>query len=203
MTGFMSASAGRHRSPGRSSTVLPCRFRSRHPGTRNVFSRSYQPMREFRSSRCSATSARSSTATCSWASSAPISALSSTKRGNVTWQRQAVDRLVPRNGRWAATSACPKPLARLKRGSGSQSHSSMCAHSRQNEKSEAWRCRFRGPPFVMTCAGDCNRGANSSEELVMAKYMLAVHSCDGELREPMSAEEMQRSWQQIGVLEAE
>ena len=55
----------------------------------------------------------------------------------------------------------------------------------------------------MTCAGDCNRGANSSEELVMAKYMLAVHSCDGELREPMSAEEMQRSWQQIGVLEAE
>ena len=37
----------------------------------------------------------------------------------------------------------------------------------------------------------------------MAKYMLAVHSCDGEVREPMSPEEMQRSWQQIGILEAE
>jgi hypothetical protein len=37
----------------------------------------------------------------------------------------------------------------------------------------------------------------------MAKYMLAVHSCEGEVRPPMTAEEMQRSWQQIGLLEAE
>jgi hypothetical protein len=33
--------------------------------------------------------------------------------------------------------------------------------------------------------------------------MLSVHSCEGEVRQPMSAEEMQRCWQQIGILEAE
>jgi hypothetical protein len=37
----------------------------------------------------------------------------------------------------------------------------------------------------------------------MAKYMLAVHACDGEVRPPMTAEEMECSWQQIGLLEAE
>ena len=37
----------------------------------------------------------------------------------------------------------------------------------------------------------------------MTRYMLSVHSCEGEVRQPMSAEEMQRSWQQIGILEAE
>lgn len=37
----------------------------------------------------------------------------------------------------------------------------------------------------------------------MAKYMLAVHSREGNVRPPMSDEEMQRSWQQIGKLEAE
>jgi hypothetical protein len=37
----------------------------------------------------------------------------------------------------------------------------------------------------------------------MTRYMLSVHSCDGEVRQPMTAEEMQQSWQQIGVLEAE
>jgi hypothetical protein len=33
--------------------------------------------------------------------------------------------------------------------------------------------------------------------------MLSVHSAQSEVREPMSAEEMQHSWQQIGMLEAE
>jgi len=37
----------------------------------------------------------------------------------------------------------------------------------------------------------------------MTRYMLSVHSVAGEVREPMSAEEMQDSWQQIGILEAE
>ena len=37
----------------------------------------------------------------------------------------------------------------------------------------------------------------------MTRYMLSVHSVEGEVREPMSAEEMQRSWQQLRVLEAE
>jgi len=33
--------------------------------------------------------------------------------------------------------------------------------------------------------------------------MLSVHTCEGEVRQPMTAEEMQHSWQQIGILEAE
>jgi hypothetical protein len=37
----------------------------------------------------------------------------------------------------------------------------------------------------------------------MTRYMLSVHSVEGEVREPMSAEEMQHSWQQISILEAE
>jgi len=37
----------------------------------------------------------------------------------------------------------------------------------------------------------------------MTRYMLSVHSGQGETREPMSAEAMQRSWREIGVLEAE
>jgi hypothetical protein len=37
----------------------------------------------------------------------------------------------------------------------------------------------------------------------MSRYMLSVHSAKDEVREPMSAEDMQRSWQQIGILESE
>ena len=37
----------------------------------------------------------------------------------------------------------------------------------------------------------------------MTRYMLSVHSAPAEVQEPMSPEEMQRSWQQIGILEAE
>ena len=37
----------------------------------------------------------------------------------------------------------------------------------------------------------------------MAQYMLSVHSCEGEVQEPMSEAEMQHSWQQIGTLEEE
>jgi hypothetical protein len=33
--------------------------------------------------------------------------------------------------------------------------------------------------------------------------MLSVHSCDDEVRPPMSAEEMQQSWQQITALESD
>jgi hypothetical protein len=37
----------------------------------------------------------------------------------------------------------------------------------------------------------------------MSKYMLSVHSCEGDVRPPMSAEDMQQSWQQITALESE
>jgi hypothetical protein len=37
----------------------------------------------------------------------------------------------------------------------------------------------------------------------MAQYLLSVHSVEGEAREPMTAEEMAQSHEQIGVLEEE
>jgi len=37
----------------------------------------------------------------------------------------------------------------------------------------------------------------------MTRYMLSVHSGPAQVQEPMPAEEMQKSWQQIGILEAE
>jgi len=37
----------------------------------------------------------------------------------------------------------------------------------------------------------------------MAQYMLSVHSVEGDVREPMTDEEMQQSWKQIQVLEEE
>ena len=37
----------------------------------------------------------------------------------------------------------------------------------------------------------------------MAKYLLSVHSVDGEVGDPMTDEEMQQSWKQIQVLEEE
>ena len=37
----------------------------------------------------------------------------------------------------------------------------------------------------------------------MPRYLLSAHSVDGETREPMTAEQMQHSWQPIQALEAE
>jgi len=37
----------------------------------------------------------------------------------------------------------------------------------------------------------------------MTQYLLSVHSVEGEVREPMSNEEMQQSHKQVGMLEAE
>jgi len=37
----------------------------------------------------------------------------------------------------------------------------------------------------------------------MARYLLSVHSVEGEVREPMTDEEMQQSHKQLGVLEGE
>ena len=37
----------------------------------------------------------------------------------------------------------------------------------------------------------------------MAQYMLSVHSVEGEVRDPMTDEEMQQSYQQLGILEEE
>ena len=37
----------------------------------------------------------------------------------------------------------------------------------------------------------------------MAQYLLSVHSVEGEVREPMTDEEMQQSWRQVSILEKE
>ena len=37
----------------------------------------------------------------------------------------------------------------------------------------------------------------------MTQYLLSVHSVDGEVRDPMTEEEMQQSWKQIQVLNQE
>ena len=37
----------------------------------------------------------------------------------------------------------------------------------------------------------------------MPRYLLSAHSVDGEVREPMTEEQMQQSWQQIAPLEAD
>ena len=37
----------------------------------------------------------------------------------------------------------------------------------------------------------------------MARYMLSVHSVDGDTREPPTAEQMQRNWQQLQIVESE
>jgi hypothetical protein len=37
----------------------------------------------------------------------------------------------------------------------------------------------------------------------MAHYMLSIHSVQGEIREPMTSEEIQRSHEQLGILEQE
>jgi hypothetical protein len=37
----------------------------------------------------------------------------------------------------------------------------------------------------------------------MAQYLLSVHSVEGEVRDPMTDEEMRQSYQQLGILEEE
>ena len=37
----------------------------------------------------------------------------------------------------------------------------------------------------------------------MTQYLLSVHSVEGEVRAPMTNEEMQQSWQQLGIIEQE
>ena len=37
----------------------------------------------------------------------------------------------------------------------------------------------------------------------MARYLLSVHTVEGEVREPMTEQEMQESWKQLGILERE
>jgi hypothetical protein len=37
----------------------------------------------------------------------------------------------------------------------------------------------------------------------MPRYLLSVHTVAGEVRQPMTDEEMQQSWKQIGILEEE
>lgn len=48
-----------------------------------------------------------------------------------------------------------------------------------------------------TCPADPRGG------VVMARYMLSVHSREGEVREPMTEEEMHRSHARLGVIEHE
>src|SRR5439155_1441643 len=42
-----------------------------------------------------------------------------------------------------------------------------------------------------------------TKEYPMPRYLLSVHTVDGEAREPMTDEQMQRSWREIQALEAE
>ena len=37
----------------------------------------------------------------------------------------------------------------------------------------------------------------------MAQYLLSVHGVEGDVREPMTEEEMQQSWKQVSILEKE
>jgi hypothetical protein len=37
----------------------------------------------------------------------------------------------------------------------------------------------------------------------MTRYMLSVHTCEDDVQEPMTEQEMQHSWQQINALETE
>jgi hypothetical protein len=37
----------------------------------------------------------------------------------------------------------------------------------------------------------------------MARYMLSVHNVEGDVREPLTAEEMEHNWQQLRIVEAE
>ena len=37
----------------------------------------------------------------------------------------------------------------------------------------------------------------------MARYMLSVHSVEGDVREPPTAEQMEHNWQQLRIVEAE
>jgi hypothetical protein len=43
----------------------------------------------------------------------------------------------------------------------------------------------------------------STGEDTMTQYLLSVHSVDGEVREPMTEEEMQQSWKKVQVLNQE
>src|SRR5438067_13663941 len=62
-------------------------------------------------------------------------------------------------------------------------------------------CRCGRIAFVVRVRGGNARP--SRRRTTMAQYLLSVHSVDGEIREPMSDEEMQQSWKQIQVLEEE
>src|SRR5215471_12520676 len=42
-----------------------------------------------------------------------------------------------------------------------------------------------------------------TRRFTMAQYLLSVHSVEGEVREPMTEQEMQQSWKQVGILEKE
>src|SRR5437899_12716051 len=44
---------------------------------------------------------------------------------------------------------------------------------------------------------------NDKEASTMTRYMLSVHSVASDMQEPMPAEEMQHSWQEIQKIEAE
>jgi hypothetical protein len=45
--------------------------------------------------------------------------------------------------------------------------------------------------------------AHERRTVAMARYMLSVHSVEGDVREPPTPEEMQHSWQQLQTVEAE
>ena len=50
---------------------------------------------------------------------------------------------------------------------------------------------------------DARITAHERRKLAMARYMLSVHSVEGDMREPPTPEEMQHNWQQLQMVEAE
>src|SRR4051812_1352160 len=55
----------------------------------------------------------------------------------------------------------------------------------------------------MRCAETIDRPRATRRMSAMARYMLSVHSVEGDTREPPTAEEMERNWQQLRIVEAE
>src|SRR5438552_4390818 len=62
-------------------------------------------------------------------------------------------------------------------------------------------CQSEPEPFVVGVRG--GKCPPITRRTIMTQYLLSVHSVEGEVREPMTDEQMQKVMQQVGILEAE
>src|SRR6266852_379184 len=65
----------------------------------------------------------------------------------------------------------------------------------------AGECHSERGLFVVGVRG--GRGSPGARRSTMAKYLLSVHSVEGAVRDPMTAEEMQHFMERVGILEQE